>query len=100
MIGLATWGEPREAVDAGYAELVSLYVLPEHWRCGAGETLWQAAAAKMRSAGYTGATLWVLKANGRARRFYEKMGMRPCGEERSIAIGGKEVREVRYTRQL
>lgn len=39
-----------EVVDAGYAELVSLYVLLEHWCCGAGETLWQAAAAKMCSA--------------------------------------------------
>ncbi|RAS29045.1 hypothetical protein BCL80_107157 [Streptomyces avidinii] len=45
-------------------------------------------------------TLWVLKENVRARRFYERAGFRPDGAEETFEAGGARVPEVRYTRPL
>jgi RimJ/RimL family protein N-acetyltransferase len=42
--------------------------------------------------------LWVLEANERARRFYERGGWKADGETRVEAISGQPVPQVRYRR--
>jgi GNAT superfamily N-acetyltransferase len=69
------------ADDLGYAaarpgHVEALYVVPEAWGTGV------AAALYERIADVAGvpATLWVLEANARGRRFWERRGWRATGE--------------------
>lgn len=61
------------------AELVGLYLAPEHFGAGIGKPLLDRAVAGMRSQGFLQATLWVLEENARAIRFYRREGWRPDG---------------------
>jgi GNAT superfamily N-acetyltransferase len=62
--------------------------------------LHSAAVAELRDRGFREATLWVIEANPRARRFYEREGWHPDGVERREEIGEVEVTEVRYRRGI
>jgi hypothetical protein len=44
--------------------------------------------------------LWVLDANERARRFYERTGWAPDGADLTDDSRGFTIREVRYRRDL
>jgi GNAT superfamily N-acetyltransferase len=61
------------------AELVALYLAPQHFGAGIGKPLLDRAVAGMRSQGFLQATLWVLEENARAIRFYRREGWRPDG---------------------
>jgi GNAT superfamily N-acetyltransferase len=66
----------------GYAaarpgRLEALYVVPEAWGSGLADDLYELAAAVAGP----DATLWVLRDNARGRRFWERKGWRPTGEE-------------------
>ena len=55
--------------------------------------------ARVKIAGYTCITLWVLEANARARRFYQRAGFIPDGARHVLDdLGG--VTEIRYRRGL
>ncbi|GGY14640.1 hypothetical protein [Streptomyces djakartensis] len=43
---------------------------------------------------------WVVQENSRARRFYERAGLRADGAEELFEVEGATVPEVRYTRAL
>ena len=67
--------------DHGYAaarpgHVEALYVTPEAWGTGLADELYACIAAV---AGRP-ATLWVLEANARGRRFWERRGWRPTGK--------------------
>lgn len=81
-------------------EIGSLYVHPDLWGTGVGRELMAKGERLLLDEGYTDALLWVLEANGRARRFYEAAGWRPDGEHKLIAIGGQAIPEVRYRKAL
>ena len=85
---------------AGMGELRAIYVLPGCWRHGIGRALFTAGCERLREMGFGEFYLWVLRDNVRARAFYEKMGMRPSGEEKADRIGGAEAVEVRYVGTL
>jgi ribosomal protein S18 acetylase RimI-like enzyme len=91
-------GQPQdEPPEHGRAELYAVYVLPGHWSGGVGRALMNAVLALTAEAGYTDVSLWVLEANSRARRFYEKAGFRLTGE--SGVLGGlRGLTQVRYRR--
>jgi GNAT superfamily N-acetyltransferase len=77
--------------DGATCELRSLYVVPEAWGTGAARMLTEAALDAMRERGATEAVLWVVEANGRARRFYEREGWTLNGETRASPLGPSEV---------
>jgi GNAT superfamily N-acetyltransferase len=89
--------------EAGLAgqvgEVYALYVSPGWWSTGTGGSLMSRAVAALTDASYERAVLWVLEANARARRFYEKTGWVPDGASNVLdGLGG--VVEVRYARPL
>jgi GNAT superfamily N-acetyltransferase len=77
VVGFASWGPSRDTDAAERTgEVPAIYVDPSAIGIGVGRALFAEAANALRDAGYTCATLWVLEANGRARRFYERAGWR------------------------
>lgn len=79
------------------AEIVAIYVLPRHWRNGAGWALCDRALAEARRCGYKAVTLWVLASNGAARCFYEAMGFSMDGATKTDKTkDGSDLHEVRF----
>ncbi len=101
LTGWACYGPCRdEGVRPGSAELYAIYVRPDRVGAGIGRSLLGEVTARSLSAGFDAITLWVLKENVRARRFYERAGFRPDGAEKTFEAGGARVPEVRYTHPL
>ncbi len=97
----APWPHPLTADGEGgrVAELYALYVRPAWWSTGTGRALMEKVLARSAAAGYRSITLWVLRDNQRARRFYERAGFAPDGATNMLTgLGG--VIEVRYRRDL
>lgn len=81
-------------------EITSMYVSPEFWGTGAGRALMAAAVDEARAFGFTSLTLWVLRDNARARRFYEAAGWNADGGTKDDVVAGTPVTQVRYRRVL
>jgi len=81
-------------------DIVALYVLPKHWRRGAGRLLTTYAFTAAREAGYSVISLWVLTSNTPSRKFYEAMGFAPDGATKLENRHGAELHETRYRRSL
>ena len=97
----APWPHPLTADGEGgrIAELYALYVRPAWWSTGTGRALMGKVLARTAAAGYESITLWVLRDNQRARRFYERAGFAPDGATNVLTgLGG--VFEVRYRRTI
>ena len=74
----------RDGIPVGFATvspgwLRNLFVVPAEWGRGAGPAVHDEAVRLLGTMG-AGARLWVLEANERARRFYERRGWHPDGE--------------------
>jgi GNAT superfamily N-acetyltransferase len=91
MIGV----RPSPDRDAGPAtgDLFGFHVHPSHWGQGRGRQLLERAVAEADVAGFDELRLWVLEANMRARRMYERHGWAPDGATQLVA---DRVRELRY----
>jgi GNAT superfamily N-acetyltransferase len=96
--GLATTGLGHDEDLPNFGELMALYVDPTHLGTGVGRLLMTAARQRLRGIGVTGALLWVLDGNARARRFYERDGWTFDGACRAEAFGRQPVRQLRYRR--
>lgn len=96
--GFASLAASRDAdAPPGTGELPSIYVYPDHWRRGCGTVLLDTVLECARLRGYQRLTLWVLRSNDRARRFYEAAGFRPDGAEKTEQRNDDVVlHEVRY----
>jgi ribosomal protein S18 acetylase RimI-like enzyme len=97
----APWPHPltTDGEDGSVAELYALYVSPAWWSTGTGRLLMEQVLARTSEAGYQSITLWVLRDNRRARRFYERAGFAPDGATNVLVrLGG--VTELRYRRTL
>jgi GNAT superfamily N-acetyltransferase len=97
VIGFAAVGPSRDEQDVG--ELYAIYVDPGAWSTGAGRALIVKAEEQLARA-YSLATLWVLTANPRARRFYELAGWHPDGSVKAEDIFGVAAEEIRYSKEL
>lgn len=95
--GFAATGPSRDGNGTG--ELYAIYVDPGRWSSGAGRAL-LARAERELAAGYAEATLWVLEANARARRFYERGGWTVDGATKTEERLGVRAAEVRYRKRL
>ncbi|MFJ4841184.1 GNAT family N-acetyltransferase [Streptomyces sp. NPDC088746] len=101
LTGWACYGPRRdESARPGSAELYALYVHPDRIGTGTGRALLTEVIARARAEGFDGMSLWVLKDNTRARRFYEQARFRPDGAEETFEAGDAMVPEVRYVRTL
>lgn len=78
--GFACTGRSEDAdADDATGELFAIYLDPDRVGTGLGRALFEHAVADLWSRGYARATLWVLRSNERARRFYEAAGWRADG---------------------
>lgn len=98
--GFATTAPARDADADGCGELYALYVDPDCWGRGIGAELIKAARARLIDLGFKQATLWVMKGNARAERFYRLDGWQADGHDRSETLWGVTVNELRYRRGL
>lgn len=101
--GFAAFGPSRDPDlhPAAWSQLYNFHVEPERRNGGIGGQLWRAMLDDLRPSGTTGLTLWVVPTNHGARRFYERMGLRPDGREQTEQLApGVSLRELRYCRPL
>ena len=82
------------------AEIGTLYATPEVWGTGIAKQLMLTTLTTLEQADYTQATLWVLEANERARRFYETAGWHADGTTVKDTTGGANLNKLRYRRPL
>jgi len=95
-------GKSRDADAAGTtAEVWGFYIAPGHWGNGLGRGLWADASLWLVRQGYTEVTLWVLRDNPRAIRFYRAAVFQiDHGREQTIQPGGATLIEIRLRREL
>ncbi|HUG31345.1 MAG TPA: GNAT family N-acetyltransferase [Acidimicrobiia bacterium] len=86
--------------DQGWGEVFAIYVHPEHWGDGHGYALLRSGEATLVSLGHQRGLLWVLEGNDRGRRFYERQGWSVGKPIRIEEIGGLQVTELRYEKDL
>jgi GNAT superfamily N-acetyltransferase len=93
---------PDVDVPADTSELGSIYVMEEVAGKGVAPALIDAAIDHAHANGQGILTLWVRRENGRARRFYEKHGMRADGTQRRRPhdVLPTEMNEIRYRMSL
>lgn len=84
---------------AAPGELYGIYVHPDHWGRGPGQSLFDTGVANLRER-FDEATLWTLDRNARARRFYERNGWTFDGTTKSDDSRGFVLNEVRYRTSL
>ena len=94
IVGFASCGAARSALEGLDAEIYALYVLQAHQQRGVGRELVRECARHFVRHGLFGFYLWVLKAN-RARLFYEALGGEVVGE-RNERLGKHDFAEVAY----
>lgn len=102
IVGWIAFGQCRDAdksPDVG--EVWAINIRPAHWSRGIGRALWQAARARLQQRGFKETTLWVLRANERAMRFYRAAGFFPNELTiRKIKVGSAMLEEIRYETML
>lgn len=101
IVGYGSCGEQRTDLlrDRGFtAEIGELYVLHSAQRRGAGSDLMKDMAATLIDRGHRAMSLWVLKDNMPARRFYECLGGTPIAEKREglveVAYAWPDLRRI------
>lgn len=83
---------PDDDADQTTGHIFSVHVDPAQTGSGVGGQLVESALGTLTEDGYRTATLWVLRENERARRFYSRLGWRGDGVTRneSLSVGAEE----------
>ena len=85
----------------GFGEVISLYVEPAWTGCGYGGLLLEEAVRRLKEEGRPGCTLFVLRENEGARRFYERHGFSWDGTVQQVPFPhGMVCQDLRYVRML
>ncbi len=101
IVGFCSFGPSRDDDGAyGTAEIVTIYLRPESAGRGIGRALFDRANERLRSFGFRRATLWVMAANERSRRFYEAAGWTWDGTTSAHRFDCANVPIVRYAVDL
>jgi GNAT superfamily N-acetyltransferase len=95
-----TYVGPDEDGDPAPGELYAIHVDDRYHGRGVGTALIRDALDTMRRRRYLRGTLWVITANQRARRFYERGGWQPDGGRRDGWIGPVSTPQLRYAQAL
>lgn len=95
-IGTSSVSPARDEKMSGWGEVISIYLLPEHFGKGYGKALFDFTINELKNRGFDKIYLWTLKKNDRARRFYEKNGFVHDGNTMLCEVGGEPLTEVRY----
>ncbi|MEM7307437.1 MAG: GNAT family N-acetyltransferase [Planctomycetota bacterium] len=82
--------------DGLTGELYAIYVAAELWSAGLGQRLLAEVVAYHRSLGLRRCLVWVLTANERARRFYERAGFELDVEREEKEFLGFRLWHTRY----
>lgn len=100
--GWVAFGSARdEGAPSDRGEIWAIYVDPAAWSVGVGRSLLMEAMQAMSRSGYREASLWVMRDNDRAVRFYSRAGMtRDPTSQKYFELGGHRVLEVRYFARL
>ncbi len=77
-------------------EVAAMYSDPTAWGTTAGWAAFSTAVDHLKAEGFTELSLWMLKGNERAGRFYERAGWRPDGHEQTTTTAAGSYVEVRY----
>lgn len=86
-------------LDDTFGEIWGIYLHPAYWRQGIGTSLMAFGLDCLKNEGFKRVSLWVLKKNENARRFYEKFGFRYDGTKKELYFDDI-VHEVRYVKDL
>jgi ribosomal protein S18 acetylase RimI-like enzyme len=95
IVGFASGGPERTGDALHKGELYAIYVLQASQGQGIGRLLAQQVGEALVSAELSTMLVWVLAANGGARRFYEGLGGRLVREQ-SVEVLGVTLPEVAY----
>ena len=97
LVGWIAFGSCRDADAKTAAEVYGIYLEPEFVGRGLGRLLWSSACEAMAADGHAEFVVWVLAANERARRFYERMrGLPDASAGKVLEFDGIGLPEVRY----
>lgn len=99
IVGFVGFG-PAEEADGEAGEVYAIYLLDRAAGTGVGRELFSRATEQMRRSGFRRALLWVLEANARARRFYERAGWDWDGARSTHRLDCNEQPVVRYAADL
>lgn len=97
IVGFCSAGDSN---DVGWGEVFSIYVHPVRWGEGHGRDLLAGVEEQLAGDGHARVLLWVLEDNSRGRSFYERQGWRLAKPFRLEQIGGVQVTELRYEKDL
>lgn len=84
-----------EANSNTTAEIAAIYIHPECWRKGVGRDLCRLALQEAKSRNFVSVTLWVLKTNIPALKFYQTMGFAADGAIRTEMLKDFVLHELR-----
>ena len=79
---ISAWGKNRSSLEDSVGELICIHSLRDNWAKGYGSAMMAYVLDFLRQEQYESVILWVFKDNRRARRFYEKHGFAPTGQQK------------------
>ena len=100
IVGTSSFCSSRFPEYADSGEIISMYLLPEYVGLGYGGKLMEKVLNELKKKGFSKVFLWVLEENGRALNFYRKFGFEFSGDFLDDDIGGRNVREIRYAKDV
>ena len=100
VVGYADLGRSRSEDPSVSGELYAIYLEPDRIGQGLGRPLIASARRALVQLGHQRGDLWVLASNHRTRAFYQADGWIADGSEKTDDLGGGDVAEVRYVRDL
>ena len=101
--GFSMYGPTRDPDNdpQTVGELCALYLGPNYWGSGYADALWDEAKMSLKNAGFSEATLWVLRDNFRARGFYQKAGFAyEPGTDKAFSLFGVTLPQLRCRQTL
>jgi ribosomal protein S18 acetylase RimI-like enzyme len=101
LAGFCSYGPTRDDEPPDVAEIYAVNIRPGNWRQGAGRALCERAYREAAARGHTAMTLWVLKGNETAFRFYESLGYERDGAVKTdTSLIGSPIIDLRYRKAI